>query len=81
MSKHTSIVLPETALPAVDRVSKRAGKQSLRDQLKAGYEANAEESLEIALDWLAVDEEARQASPATRHQGRDRGQPPNSPKS
>jgi hypothetical protein len=65
MSKRTSIVLPETALRAVGRVSKSAGKQSLREQLRAGYEANAEESLEIALDWLAVDEEAPQASPAT----------------
>ena len=67
MSKRTSIVLPETALPAVGRVSKSAGKQSLREQLKAGYKANAEESLEIALDWLAVD-------------GGVWGQPPNSVK-
>lgn len=65
MSKRTSIVLPEAALPAVGRVSKSAGKQSLREQLKAGYEANAQESLEIALDWFPVDGEARQASPAT----------------
>lgn len=58
--KRINIVLPKSTLD-----TKRGGKQSLREQLKAGYEANADESLEIALDWLAVDEEARQASPAT----------------
>ena len=67
MSKRTSIVRPEAALPAIGRVSKSGGKQSLHEQLKAGYEANAEESLEIALDWFPVDGEAGQASPATRH--------------
>lgn len=43
------------------------GKQSLREQLKAGYEANAEENLEIALDWFPADEEAWQAAPADQH--------------
>ena len=63
--KRINIVLPKSTFDTLDGISKRGGKQSLRDQLKAAYEANADESLEIALDWLAVDEEARQGSPAT----------------
>lgn len=42
------------------------GKQSLRDRLKAGYRANAEESLKIAMEWFPLEEEAWQKkSPAT----------------
>lgn len=33
------------------------GKQTLREQLKAGYEANAEESLKMALEWFPLEEE------------------------
>ena len=63
--KRLNIVLPKSTLDILDGISKRGGKQSLREQLKAGYEANADESLEIALDWLAVEEKERQASPRT----------------
>jgi hypothetical protein len=63
MSKRISVVLPESILQALDGVSKRGGKQGLCEQLKAGYEANAKENLEIALDWFPADEEAWQASP------------------
>ena len=42
------------------------GKQSLREQLKAGYQANAEENLRIALEWFPLEEEAWQESPASR---------------
>jgi CopG family transcriptional regulator/antitoxin EndoAI len=41
------------------------GKQSLRQQLKAGYQANAEESLGIAMEWFPLEEEAWQRSRAT----------------
>jgi CopG family transcriptional regulator / antitoxin EndoAI len=34
------------------------GKQSLREQLKAGYQANAKESLKIAMEWFPLEEEA-----------------------
>jgi CopG family transcriptional regulator/antitoxin EndoAI len=34
------------------------GKQSLRQQLKAGYVANADENLKIAADWFPLEEEA-----------------------
>lgn len=34
------------------------GKQSLREQLRAGYQANSEESLKIALEWFPLEEEA-----------------------
>ena len=34
------------------------GKQNLRDQLKAGYLANAARDLELATEWFPVDEEA-----------------------
>ena len=36
------------------------GKQSLREQLKAGYQANADESLQIAVEWFPLEEEAWQ---------------------
>jgi CopG family transcriptional regulator/antitoxin EndoAI len=34
------------------------GKQRLREQLKAGYQANSEESLRIASEWFPIEEEA-----------------------
>ena len=34
------------------------GKQNLRDQLKAGYLANADRDLELASEWFPLDEEA-----------------------
>lgn len=34
------------------------GKRSLKEQLKAGYEANAARSLEIAAEWFPLEEEA-----------------------
>jgi CopG family transcriptional regulator/antitoxin EndoAI len=43
-----------------------AGKQSLRDQLKAGYRANAEENLKIALEWFPLEEEAWPKAPVGR---------------
>jgi CopG family transcriptional regulator / antitoxin EndoAI len=42
------------------------GKQSLREQLKAGYLANADENLRIAAEWFPVEEEAWQTSRAGR---------------
>ena len=38
------------------------GKRSLRQQLKAGYQAIAEENLSIALEWFPLEEEAWQKS-------------------
>ena len=38
------------------------GKQSLREQLKAGYLANADENLRIAEEWFPIEEEAWQKS-------------------
>ena len=38
------------------------GKQSLRQQLKAGYLANADENLRIAAEWFPLEEEAWQKS-------------------
>lgn len=42
------------------------GKQSLRQQLKAGYMANADESLKIAAEWFPLEEQAWQNSRAGR---------------
>ena len=42
------------------------GKQSLREQLKAGYLANADENLRIAAEWFPIEEEAWQTSRAGR---------------
>ena len=36
------------------------GQQTLRTQLRAGYQANAEENLKIALEWFPLEEEAWQ---------------------
>ncbi len=36
------------------------GKQSLHEQLAAGYRANAERDLAIAADWFPLEEEAWQ---------------------
>ena len=38
------------------------GKQVLRDQLKAGYQANFAESVETAMAWFPLEEEAWQRS-------------------
>jgi len=38
------------------------GKQSLREQLKAGYLANADENLRIAAEWFPIEEQAWQES-------------------
>jgi CopG family transcriptional regulator/antitoxin EndoAI len=38
------------------------GRQSLREQLKAGYLANAGENLKIAAEWFPLEEEAWQKS-------------------
>ena len=42
------------------------GKQSLRQQLKAGYLANADENLRIAAEWFPLEEETWQKSRAGR---------------
>jgi CopG family transcriptional regulator/antitoxin EndoAI len=42
------------------------GKQSLKEQLGAGYRANAEESLAIAVEWFPIEEEAWKERPAAR---------------
>jgi CopG family transcriptional regulator/antitoxin EndoAI len=34
------------------------GKQSLREQLKTGYRANAERDLAVAAEWFPLEEEA-----------------------
>jgi CopG family transcriptional regulator/antitoxin EndoAI len=38
------------------------GQQSLREQLKAGYLANADENLKIAAEWFPLEEQAWQNS-------------------
>jgi CopG family transcriptional regulator / antitoxin EndoAI len=37
------------------------GRRSLREQLKAGHQANADESLRIVLEWFPLEEEACQS--------------------
>jgi CopG family transcriptional regulator/antitoxin EndoAI len=38
------------------------GQQSLREQLKRGYLANADENLKIAAEWFPIEEQAWQKS-------------------
>ena len=40
------------------------GKQSLKEQLKAGYLAHADENLKIAAEWFPLEEEAWRKSQA-----------------
>jgi CopG family transcriptional regulator/antitoxin EndoAI len=47
------------------------GQQSLREQLKTGYLANADESLEIAAEWFPLEEEAWQ-KPRTGHKAKSK---------
>ena len=47
---------------AVIHYVKSCGKQTLRERLKAGYQANAQENLQVALDWFPLAEEAWQKS-------------------
>lgn len=42
------------------------GAQSLREQLKAGYLAHADENLKIAAEWFPLEEEAWQKSQPVR---------------
>ncbi len=42
------------------------GKQSLREQLAAGYRANAERDLGMAAEWFPLEEEAWQTFEASR---------------
>ena len=55
---------------AVLHYVKTHGKQSLRNQLKAGYLANAEESLRIAAEWFPLEEEAWQKRSRAGHKAR-----------
>jgi hypothetical protein len=47
---------------AVRHVVEMQGKQTLREQLKAGYRANAERDLAIAAEWFPLEEEAWRTS-------------------
>jgi CopG family transcriptional regulator/antitoxin EndoAI len=77
MSKRINIILPDTTVAVLDRVTanrsrfidravlhyvETQGRQSLREQLKAGYRANAERDLAIAAEWFPLEEEAWQMS-------------------
>lgn len=43
---------------AVRHYVETRGRESLREQLKAGYAANAERSLAMAAEWFPIEEEA-----------------------
>ena len=51
---------------AVRHYVESRGKASLREQLKAGYQANADRDLAIATEWFPLEEEAWQTSEAAR---------------
>jgi hypothetical protein len=55
----------------------REGKQSPREQLKAGYRANAERDLAMAAEWFPLEEEAwrRSKLPETRNAMKRKSQP------
>ncbi len=47
---------------AVLHYVKDRAQQNLRQQLKAGYQANAQENLQIALEWFPLEEQVWQES-------------------
>jgi CopG family transcriptional regulator/antitoxin EndoAI len=51
---------------AVRQLVETQGRQSLRDELKAGYRQNAEQDLAIAAEWFPLEEEAWEALAAAR---------------
>ncbi len=78
MNRRINIILPETTVGVLDRVTTKGnrsqfidravrhyveaqGRQSLREQLKAGYLANAERDLAMAAEWFPLEEEAWEA--------------------
>ncbi|MGD0222274.1 MAG: hypothetical protein ABSF71_08040 [Terriglobia bacterium] len=53
---------------AVLHFVKSRAKQNLRGRLKAGYQANAQENLQIALEWFPLEEEVwRRSRPRTKN--------------
>jgi metal-responsive CopG/Arc/MetJ family transcriptional regulator len=55
---------------AIIHYDKSHGRRNLRDRLKAGYQANAQENLKIALEWFPLEEDAWQKSHAKPKDGR-----------
>ena len=51
---------------AVRHYVETQGRASLREQLKAGYRANAERDLAMAAEWFPLEEEAWQTFEAAR---------------
>jgi CopG family transcriptional regulator/antitoxin EndoAI len=51
---------------AVRHFVETQGRRKLREQLKAGYHANAQRDLELATEWFPLDEEAWQTFEAAR---------------
>jgi CopG family transcriptional regulator/antitoxin EndoAI len=43
---------------AVRRLIETQSRESLREQLKAGYKANADQDLALAAEWFPLEEEA-----------------------
>jgi CopG family transcriptional regulator/antitoxin EndoAI len=64
---HRSRFVSEAVLHYVET----QGKQSLRERLKAGYLANADENLRIAAEWFPLEEEAwRESQPGPKAKSR-----------
>jgi hypothetical protein len=61
MSKPIKTVLPDKTVALFER---------LREQLKAGYRANAERDLAIAAEWFPLEEEAYRTLEAFRKSNR-----------
>lgn len=68
MSKRINIVLPDTTVVVLDRVTAKDSRvrRKLCEQLKASYHANAQRDLELATEWFPLDEEAWRTFEAAR---------------
>ncbi len=72
MRKRINVILPDKTVDPhttkgnrsrfiddpVRQLIQTQGRQSLREQLKAGYRANADQDLAIAVEWLPLEEES-----------------------
>src|SRR5947207_721347 len=81
MSKRLTIVLPEKTVAILHRVAPKGQRSAfisravlhyverhgntLCQQLKAGYQVNAKESLRMAAEWFPLEQEARRRSRVT----------------
>jgi hypothetical protein len=71
MSGRIDNTLAEKTAAAPERAApRRPNRRNLREQLKAGYRANASEGMAITQEWFPLEEEAWRGSRGPRKRAR-----------